>query len=190
MKKPLSETKRLGLTEECLRYRFSSLENVLVFSKKYPEEFEHPHNYSMQVVIFAAKKEAKRLLSLSDAELIAENHSLIKKSHENEAVIATELQKIEEAEAVTNTSAALGKKFQEGRKPGTVGPIRKAITNLLKNHPELKNPDLWRKLAEKPPKNWEFVDRTEKYIEGPKNRKMKFGRFCTICGEERKKLKR
>jgi hypothetical protein len=80
MKKPLSETKRLGLTEECLRYRFSSLENVLVFSKKYPEEFEHPHNYSMQVVIFAAKKEAKRLLSLSDAELIAANHSLITKN--------------------------------------------------------------------------------------------------------------
>ncbi len=86
----------------------------------------------------------------------------------------------------------VGRKFIKGRKPNTGGRIRKAIAKVLKKNPDLKNPELWAVLAAKPPNGWEFCDnRQGKYIEGPniKQDHMVYRRFCTVCGEERKKLK-
>lgn len=89
-------------------------------------------------------------------------------------------------------AAKTGKKFIAGRKPGAAGPIRKAIAKLLKKNPGFKNPDLWAALSANPPRGWNFFDNREgRYIEGPRIAEdhMVYGRFCTVCGEERKKLK-
>lgn len=82
-----------------------------------------------------------------------------------------------------------GVKFnQPGRGPGL---FRKIIARLLKNNPEMKNPELWAAVANKPPKGWTAYDnRVGKYLEGKSaSDSMGYGRFCNICGEERNKLK-
>lgn len=86
--------------------------------------------------------------------------------------------------------ASTGAKFIGGRRPGTGGPIRKAIAKLLAKNSALKNPQIWEVLKGKPPKGWNFFDNnTGKYIEGPSMANMNYERFCTVCGEERKKRK-
>jgi hypothetical protein len=86
--------------------------------------------------------------------------------------------------------AAIGKKFTEGRKTNTGGPIRKAIARELKRTPGIKNAALWGALAAKPPRGWQFFDnRHGKYIEGAEaDQGMEYRRFCTVASEERKKL--
>ncbi|MES2367270.1 MAG: hypothetical protein V4563_15440 [Pseudomonadota bacterium] len=88
-------------------------------------------------------------------------------------------------------AAVEGKKFSAGRKINTCGVIRKAITKLLKADPTLKNPSLWSAIASNPPRGWTAYDNhAGKYLEGPKaGQNMDYkGRFCTVCGEERKKI--
>lgn len=92
----------------------------------------------------------------------------------------------------TRKTRLLGEKFSAGRKSGTKGPVRKAIEKLLKKAPNLKNPELWDALAAKPPRGWTFFNNhLGQYIEGPNPAEdhMVYRRFCTVCGEERKKLK-
>lgn len=88
--------------------------------------------------------------------------------------------------------AARGQKFKPGRKPGAGGPPRKAIAKLLATSPTMKNPELWDAIKAKPPRGWHVYEspRLGKYLEGPNNKSMRYARFCNVCGEERKKLKR
>lgn len=90
-------------------------------------------------------------------------------------------------EARTLARAASGMKFSMGRKVGTTSPIRKAIARLLKKHPDMKNPELWSAIADKPPKGWTAYDNSVgKYIEGPKAADgMAYARFCNVCADER-----
>ena len=88
--------------------------------------------------------------------------------------------------------ALRGKKFAGGRKPGSGGPIRKAIARLLKKNHEIKNPQLWAEVKSKPPSGWTACDnRVGKYLEGPHAKDtMTQRRFFNVCGEERKRLQR
>ncbi len=96
---------------------------------------------------------------------------------------------IEEAAAL-RPIADHGKKFADGRTPGSGGPIRKAIARLLKKNSALKNPQLWDAIKSRPPRGWSvFENRHGKYIEGPTNDdRMGQRRFFNICGEERRKI--
>lgn len=87
---------------------------------------------------------------------------------------------------------ATGRKFRAGRKPNTGSIIRKKIASLLKKNPAMKNPELWAAVAARPPRGWTAYDnRVGKYLEGTKaDDSMGYARFCTVCGEERKKIKR
>jgi hypothetical protein len=83
-----------------------------------------------------------------------------------------------------------GRLFLAGRKVNTGGPIRKAIAQLLAKYPGMKNADLWGRIKAKPPKGWQVFDNPRgKYIEGPRMANMIYARFCTVCSEERKKVK-
>lgn len=109
----------------------------------------------------------------------------------------------ERADAAANTTylimrlvyasplASAGRKFLENaRKPGTYGPIRKAIARLLKQRP-MKNAELWDAIKLRPSRGWEFRDNAQgRYITEPKaGRGMNYARFRNIASEERKKLK-
>jgi hypothetical protein len=104
-------------------------------------------------------------------------------------ILAERTAAIEEAAAL-RPIADHGKKFK-GRKPGSGGPIRKAVARLLKKYPALKNPELWDEIKSRPPRGWSVFDNSHgKYIEGPKaGDGMKRAHFCTVCSEERKKIK-
>ncbi len=84
-----------------------------------------------------------------------------------------------------------GQRFKDGRQHGACGPIRKYIATLLAKSPEMRNPQLWQAIMGKPPKGWQAYETTRlgKYLEGPGTANMKYGRFCNVCGEERRKLK-
>lgn len=92
--------------------------------------------------------------------------------------------------------AMVGKKFRNGRKPETYGPVRKAAAQVLKENNTLKPRHIWEKLSKSPPKGWSFREAPKpvgKYVEGPryKNgqyRNMCYGRFCQVCKEEKNKL--
>ncbi len=85
-----------------------------------------------------------------------------------------------------------GQRFKDGRKPGSGGAIRKAIAKLLTKNHALKNPELWEAVKRNPPRGWQVYEnaRLGKYLEGPNMKCMGYPRFCTVCGEERKKVKR
>lgn len=88
-----------------------------------------------------------------------------------------------------------GQRFKDGRKPGSGGPIRKAIAKLLAKNPTMKNPDLWGAIKKKPPKGWSaeepryFNFEPELLGPNPETDHMSYRRFCTVCGEERRKVK-
>jgi hypothetical protein len=87
--------------------------------------------------------------------------------------------------------AAAGQVFENGRKPGTISPIRAAIRKALAAGAELSNEQLWRMLVAKPPRGFTFYDtkRLGRYIEGSTADKgMEWARFRNICAEERKRL--
>lgn len=88
-------------------------------------------------------------------------------------------------------AVATGNKFRAGRKLNTGSIIRKKIASLLKKNHAMKNPELWAAVAAKPPRGWTAYDnRVGKYLEGTKaDDSMGYARFCTVCGEERKKIK-
>ena len=84
----------------------------------------------------------------------------------------------------------LGFLFKKGRRPNTGSPIRRKIAALLRKNPNLKNPELWKAVEEKPPKGWSaFDNEVGKYLEGPHNKNMNYQRFCNVCAEERAKAK-
>lgn len=87
--------------------------------------------------------------------------------------------------------AAIGQKFKDGRKRGSVGPIRKAIGLLLKKSPNMKNAELWDALKAKPPRGWEVREnRMGKYIEGPNpSDSMTYASFINAAAKERKKIR-
>ncbi len=85
--------------------------------------------------------------------------------------------------------AIRGQRFNEGRKHGTGGPIRKEIAKLLRRNPALKNPELWAAITNSPPRGWAYIT-TGKRLEGRTSKDhMELGRFFNICGEERRKSK-
>ena len=86
-------------------------------------------------------------------------------------------------------SAQTGRKFENGRKPGTGGPIRLSIARLLKEDAALRNAELWELVGKKPPRGYSFHSNgLGKYIEGPDvARDMGYGRFCNVAAEERGK---
>lgn len=85
--------------------------------------------------------------------------------------------------------AMQGRKFSQGRKLNSGGPIRKAIAGALSKDGTLKNQQLWNAIAKNPPKGWTFNEnRAGKYIEGPRLENMQYARFCNVCSEERAKL--
>jgi len=88
-----------------------------------------------------------------------------------------------------------GRAFTTGRKPGSSGPIRKAISRLLAKNPGIKNRDLLAAIKQNPPKGWQVEEFTHfdypPQIVGPKleTDHMGYERFCNIAAEERKKAK-
>ncbi len=89
--------------------------------------------------------------------------------------------------------AIQGKPFADRKKQKGEGvsPIRKAIAKLLTTTPAIKNPELWKMFTAKLPRDWKaFDNRQGKYLEGKTAKEhMTYARFCTVCGEERKKNK-
>ena len=81
-----------------------------------------------------------------------------------------------------------GLKFLNGRKPGTKGPVRKAVEAYLKKHPAAKNAEIWLALKGKPPRGWTFMEnRQGRYIEGPEpGDNIDIARFRNICADARR----
>lgn len=140
-------------------------------------------------------------------EFWADKQNLVNKALADPAMIARALREVEQsvvwangnfAEIVSLERAlidqylkAIGLKFRSGRKLGTTGPIRKAIARELQKHPDMKNAQLWKALAAKPPKGWTFFDNhLGKYIEGPKGgQEMSYRTFLNAAALERRPQK-
>lgn len=91
---------------------------------------------------------------------------------------------------IAGKQAMQGQAFLDGRKPGTGGPIRKAIRRLLAKDPTMKNPQLWSAIKANPPKGWEARDnKVGRYLDGPKAANMNYQRFCNVAAEERSRRK-
>ena len=92
-----------------------------------------------------------------------------------------------------------GKKFANGRKIGTIGPVRTKVQQYLKKQYLKKQPtasakDVWDGLKSKPPKGWQFFEnRSGRYIETDSAsggiKQTSFGRFANVVSEERRKMK-
>jgi len=104
-------------------------------------------------------------------------------------VYGASLGKVAGLRALAGEQAEIGQRFREGRKVGTVGPIKKAISKLLAKDPNMKTPELWKAISNKPPKGWQAFEsaRLGKYLEGPGVQNVGYRRFSNICSEERKK---
>jgi len=83
-----------------------------------------------------------------------------------------------------------GRKFR-GRKPDSIGPVRKFIRAKLKKNPSATNEELWDAISKRPPKDWTPIEnaRLWRYIEGPSAAdEVKWKSFCTYASIERKRL--
>ena len=84
-----------------------------------------------------------------------------------------------------------GRKFP-GRKPGSIGPVRKFIRARLAKNSNPTNGELWDAISKRPPKGWTVMDspRLGRYIEGPSSDdEVKWKSFCTYAALERGLLK-
>lgn len=78
-----------------------------------------------------------------------------------------------------------GLKMAKGRKVGTVGPIRKAVTKHLRTG-NLSTAALWAAIAAKPPRGYECRDnRNGKYIDGPAGYNLNYASFAILCSKAR-----
>ena len=82
----------------------------------------------------------------------------------------------------------LGRKFAQGRKVGTEGPIKEAVRKIMKGKPSMSTAAVWTALALRPPKGWQAMENTlGKYLEGPTaSDSMAYRRFENVCSEIRK----
>lgn len=89
-------------------------------------------------------------------------------------------------------TALYGQVMKQGRKPGTVGPIRKAIKRILKRHPSYSPLDIWNSFFHNPPKGWTIThDRNGRRIKAPNaGNGMAYRRFCNIVSDEKGRLKK
>lgn len=86
--------------------------------------------------------------------------------------------------------AKLGLKFKQGRKPGAIGQVRKAITRALKANPQLKTEGVWKELKDHRPRGFEFYGvGKERYIWTESQGVTTWHRFQTIVSEEKAKLR-
>lgn len=120
--------------------------------------------------------------SRTEGDAIVRAHNLIEQIKHGE---------IEAALKAIIPDAITGIKFRPGRKPGSGGPIRKAIAKHLSKNNQLKNPELWEAIKNKPPRGWTAYESPKlgKYLEGPGLKNMNYERFCNVCGEERKRTR-
>jgi hypothetical protein len=58
--------------------------------------------------------------------------------------------------------AQLGSKFKNGRKPGTIGPLRQYVRKYMGQHPKATAAEVWAALKAKPPKGIEVCDSARK----------------------------
>ena len=87
-------------------------------------------------------------------------------------------------------SAKLGKKFSAGRKPGTAGPVRRAIRRYLKSDSRARAAQIWSGLKAKPPKGMEFYESTQgPYIWTAGHGETKYAHFRNLVTMERQLLK-
>lgn len=84
-----------------------------------------------------------------------------------------------------------GKQMRQGRKEGTIGPVRKFIRKTLAKKPKATNEELWAAIKDKPPKNWTPMENgLGRYIEGPEHGdEVKWTTFCNYAAKERGLLK-
>ena len=81
----------------------------------------------------------------------------------------------------------LGKKFSNGRKLGTRGPVSKKIKAYMSKNPLAKADEVWAALKKSPPKGLAFMesDRFGRYIEKGCKTVMRWGRFGNLVTEHR-----
>ena len=82
----------------------------------------------------------------------------------------------------------VGERFTQGRKLGTVGPVRKAIRVALRKRQQATAAEVWAAISARPPRQMAFYDspRLGKYIEtGSPPKSTGYPRFQTIVSEER-----
>ncbi len=91
--------------------------------------------------------------------------------------------------ALAGEQAVHGQKFKPGRKPGTFGPVRKAVDRLLKERPGMTTPALWQAIKRNPPNGWQAIyDSKGECLEGP-DREVHYPAFENTCTEARKGIK-
>lgn len=106
-------------------------------------------------------------------------------------VYGASLGKLDGLKFLAGDQAEAGQRFKEGRKIGTLGPIRKAIDRLLKKHQDMTTPELWEAISQKPPKGWQAYNNNQgKYLEKPPKENVGYPRFQNICSEARKARKK
>jgi hypothetical protein len=82
-----------------------------------------------------------------------------------------------------------GKKFREGRKPGTGSKVRQFIASHLERHPNDHAAAIWDALKKKPPKGVAvYENKLGKYIETDGAPDTGYARFANLVTEERNKL--
>lgn len=89
-------------------------------------------------------------------------------------------------------AATMSKNFTDGRKKGSIGPVRRFIRKTLKGKPKATNEALWDAIKAKPPKGWTPMEnaRHGRYIEGPaSDDEVKWTTFCNYAAKERGLLK-
>lgn len=89
--------------------------------------------------------------------------------------------------------ASVGKKFRDGRKPGTLGPVRKALRASIKKNCALSTLELWDNVANRlKGKGWTAYDtaKTGRYLEGPAaGDNVNYSTFASYATQERKAYK-
>ena len=83
--------------------------------------------------------------------------------------------------------AAHGKTMRDGRKRGTVGPVRLAVRKALKRSPDDSAAQVWSAIKAKPPKGMALYETPKlgKYIQSDGAPDTGYRRFATIVSEEK-----
>lgn len=83
-----------------------------------------------------------------------------------------------------------GQKFKDGRKDGTVGPVRAFVRKYLAKHSEAKAAEVWKEIKRRPPKGvtvhepFELSKRRIDWAAGPTS----YAQFSNIVSSERGRL--
>jgi hypothetical protein len=128
---------------------------------------------------------------IKEAEALGVDVGIVKQLRHLLALVIRDANLLDREETIRalKPKATVGEKFTAGRKPGSVGKLRKWVRKFVAKYPTATPALAWAALAKRPPKGITIVEGVRPHVWVDGDGETGLARFKNIVSEERRALK-